>query len=59
MCEKFDFIYCNKTWQLVDLPQGKKTIFAKWAYKLKPTIDGSTYRYNTCLVAHKFEQKRG
>jgi hypothetical protein len=27
---------------------------------LKPTIDGSTYKYNTCLVAHGFEQiKRG
>jgi hypothetical protein len=59
MCEEFDFIYCNKTWQLVDLPQGNKTIFSKWAYKLKPTIDGSTYRYNIGLVAHMFEQKKG
>jgi len=37
----------------------KKTIFAKWAYKLKPIIDGSTYKYNTCLVVHGFEQKKG
>jgi len=58
MCEEFDFIYSNKTWQLVDLPQGKKTFFVKWAYKLKPTINGSTYRYNTCLVVHGFEQKK-
>lgn len=41
------------------MPHGKKTIFAKWTYKLKPTIDGSTYKYNTHLIIHGFELKKG
>lgn len=25
----------NKTWELVDLPQGKKSIGVRWVYKVK------------------------
>lgn len=35
----------NHTWDLVELPHGKKTIGSKWVYKVKLRSDGSLERY--------------
>src|SRR5688572_23357200 len=49
----------NGTWELVDLPKGKKPIGNKWVYKLKLKKDGSVDRYKARLVAKGFTQKYG
>ena len=41
----------SKTWDLVQLPQGKKPIGCKWVYKIKHNTDGSVSRYKARLVA--------
>lgn len=37
MLEELKSIEVNKTWSLVELPQGKKEIDVKWFYKVKMT----------------------
>ncbi|KAL8145624.1 hypothetical protein AgCh_003680 [Apium graveolens] len=49
----------NKTWELVDLPKGKKAIGSKWVYKVKLKADGSLDRCKARLVAKGFNQKYG
>ena len=44
----------NGTWDLVDLPAGRKAVKSKWVFKLKP--DG---RYRARLVAKGFTQVPG
>ncbi|GAA0144266.1 transmembrane signal receptor [Lithospermum erythrorhizon] len=47
------------TWDLVDLPKGKKLIGCKWVYKIKRNPDGIVKRYKTRLVAKGFTQIEG
>ena len=49
----------NNTWDLVDLPPGKKPIGNKWVYKVKLKADGSFNRCKARLVAKGFNQKYG
>ncbi|KAL8110513.1 hypothetical protein AgCh_026291 [Apium graveolens] len=49
----------NNTWELVDLPKGKKAIGSKWVYKVKLKADGSLERCKARLVAKGFNQKYG
>jgi hypothetical protein len=49
----------NKTWELVPLPEGKKTIGCKWVYKAKHNSDGSISRYKARLVAKGYVQTHG
>ena len=34
----------NNVWDLVKLPEGKKTVGSKWVYKVKTGGDGSVQR---------------
>ena len=34
-------IKANKVWELVNLPEGKKTVGCKWVFKHKLDVDGS------------------
>ena len=47
------------TWELVDLPTGRKLIDCKWIFKVKKGSDGSVQRYKARLVAKGFAQKYG
>lgn len=47
------------TWDLVDLPRGKKAIGNKWVFKVKFNADGSLERCKARLVAKGFNQKYG
>ena len=51
---EMDALAKNKTWELVDLPSGRKAIKLKWVFKLKS--DG---RYCARLVAKGFMQVPG
>ena len=47
----------NKTWKLVDLPPGCKTIDYKWVLRKKLKPDGSIDKFKARLVAKGFKQK--
>ncbi|GJZ83384.1 ribonuclease H-like domain-containing protein [Tanacetum coccineum] len=49
----------NNTWDLVDLPKGRKAISSKWVWKIKYKSDGEIERYKVRLVAKGFNQKEG
>ena len=51
---EIDALHKNDTWELVDLPPGRKSIKSKWVFKLK--ADG---RYCVRLVAKGFMQIPG
>lgn len=49
----------NKTWDLVKLPAGRKTIKTKWVYKTKRADNGSIVRHKARLVAKGCAQRYG
>ena len=49
----------NKTWNLVPLPEGKKTVGCKWVFSIKHKADGSIERYKARLVAKGYTQTYG
>ena len=49
----------NKTWELVDLPVGKRPFRCKWVYTIKYKADGSLERYKAGLVAKGYTQTYG
>ena len=49
----------NKTWDLVELPSGRKTIGSKWVFKAKRGKDGEVERLKARLVAKGCTQKFG
>ncbi|KAL8116351.1 hypothetical protein AgCh_022740 [Apium graveolens] len=49
----------NQTWQLEDLPPGKKAIGSKWVYKVKLHANGTLERCKTRLVAKGYNQRYG
>lgn len=59
MTEEYKSLEINKTWTLVDLPQGKKTIKAKWVFKTKVDDNGQVVRYKARLVAKGYSQRYG
>lgn len=49
----------NHAWELVPLPQGKKTVGSRWVFKVKRKEDGSVDRYKCRLVAKGYSQRPG
>nr|GEW50686.1 hypothetical protein [Tanacetum cinerariifolium] len=49
----------NGTWELVDLPEGRKAIGSTWIYKIKFRSSDEIDRYKARLVAQGFRQKEG
>jgi hypothetical protein len=58
MKEEMDSLENNQTWDLVQLPAGKRALQNKWVYKLKEE-DGGEKRYKARLVVKGFAQKKG
>nr|GEU78504.1 ribonuclease H-like domain-containing protein [Tanacetum cinerariifolium] len=58
MNSEMDAIYRNNTWDLVELPKGRKAIGSKWVWKIKYKSDREIERYNARLVAKGFNQKK-
>ena len=59
MDEEFQSLIHNGTWELCDLPPGKKAIGCKWLFKAKDDKKGSIVRYKARIVAQGFTQKFG
>ena len=57
MKEEIESLLKNKTWDLCNLPVGKKALQNKWVYRLKEE-DGGKKRFKARLVVKRFEQKK-
>ena len=57
MYDEMDSPISNKTWKLVDLPPGCKTIGCKWVLRKKLKPDGTIDKFKTRLVAKDFKPK--
>lgn len=57
-CEEMKALERNKTWELVELPEGK-VVGLKWIYKMKYKPDGSIQKYKARLVARGYMQREG
>ncbi|CAI7875946.1 unnamed protein product [Closterium sp. NIES-54] len=47
----------NDTWELVELPEGRKASTSKWLFKIKSDANGNIERYKSRLVAKGYQQK--
>jgi len=59
MCEELNSLKKNKTWQLIELPEGHRTIQNKWIYRVKTKSNDDVDRYKARLVAKGCSQKQG
>jgi len=60
MNEKVESFQKNQTWELVELPKGKRIIGCKWVFKRKEGIPSSEPpRFKARLVAKGYTQKEG
>src|ERR1044072_9644189 len=57
MKEELKAIEKNGTWELVDLPTGKKPVAVKWVYKIKRKPDGTISKFKARLAAKGFQQR--
>ena len=52
MEEEMQSLHKNQTWELVELPKGKRAIGCKWVYKKKEAIsENEGEKLKACLVA--------
>lgn len=49
----------KKTWDVVDMPKGKKLVGCKWIFSVKVGKNGIIERYKACLVARGYTQTYG
>ena len=59
MKSEIGYIYQNKVWTLVDLPDDRQAIENKWIFKKKTDADGNVTVYKARLVAKGFRQVQG
>lgn len=52
-------LYNNKTWTLVELPQGKIPVGCRWVFSIKYNANGEIDRYKARLVAKGYTQTQG
>ena len=59
MEEELLAIQKNQTWDLVNLPEGKKAIGLKWVFRTKYHADGSIQKHKARLVTKGYSQQQG
>ncbi|CAI7768860.1 unnamed protein product [Closterium sp. NIES-53] len=57
--EEYDCLLENETWELCELPPGKKAISSKLIFRHKYGPDGELTRYKSRLVQRGFSRQRG
>lgn len=56
---ELDALHHNETWELVPLPEGRRTIKTKWVFRTKYKADGSLDKLKARLVVKGYSQKAG
>lgn len=59
MKSEYESLMSNGTWELVDLPEGKKPINNKWVYKTKVDANGKVEKHKARLVIKGYSQIEG
>src|SRR6266536_5661215 len=59
MKSEIGFMYENKVWTWVDLPDDRQAIENKWIFKKKTDADGNVTFYKARLVAKGFDKFKG
>ena len=59
MKEEFSSLQKNNTWELVDLPPGRKLLQCKWVFNNNFSADGSCLKYKEILVSKGYSQVHG
>ena len=59
MKSKIQSIYSNQVWDLMEPPEGIKSIGCKWIYKKKRGAYGKVETFKDRLVEKGFTQKKG
>ena len=60
MVEEMQSRHKNQTWELVELPKGKRAIRSKWVYKKKEAVSKNEgKKFKASLVARGYSQKHG
>lgn len=57
--DEIDSLLENRTWDLVELPSGKRVIDNKWIFKIKRDENGDIERYKARLVVKGCSQRKG
>jgi hypothetical protein len=57
--EEYLSLLKNKTWNLVQLPAGKRALYSKWVFKVKRLSDMSVERFKARLTAGGDRQTKG
>ena len=57
--EEFSSLQKNNTWELVDLPPGRKLVQCKCVLKTNFTADGSPLKYKEIFVSKGYSQVHG
>ena len=57
MNNEMQALYRNDTFEIVELPDGRKAIGSKWVFKIKYKSSGEVDRYKARLVAKGYNQK--
>ena len=59
MEREMESLHENEVWNLVELPDGRKSVGCKWVFKKKHDADGNVERFKARLVAQGYNQKSG
>ena len=59
MEEEYHSLLKNETWELVNLPPGRKLVKCKWVFKKMFVVDGYPMKYKEILVSNWFSQFQG
>ena len=57
--EELSSLEQHKTWEVCELPAGRKAIGCKWVFKIKQKQDGTVDRFKARLVAKGYSQQEG
>ena len=59
MEDEMEALQKNATWEMIQLPEEKKTVGCKWVFSIKNKADGTIERYKARLVAKGCTQTYG
>jgi hypothetical protein len=59
MVEEIKAIEGNHTWELTELPEGRRAIGVKWVFKVKKNEAGVVVRHKARLVVKGYSQRQG